>query len=213
MASDTIGPDDDIYCLYCGYNLRGLSGDPRRCPECGRFNEIAQMAVPAQAITAQLRIMEQYATGCVGWALAPTVSMICLLIGIVSGSRNVTIDHYIAGITCMVLGGLATGWYMHLFRRSCAGKDGWGAVIWEYMALGLPPGTLVLLVAIAPGVSDTALLAAGWQWIVIALLTGMAIIVVLTRYKPLLEKKDRLQREVAVEIATRKLHAQLRRTR
>src|SRR3989442_10695322 len=27
-------PEDiDLYCLECGYNLRGLSGDPRRCPE------------------------------------------------------------------------------------------------------------------------------------------------------------------------------------
>lgn len=26
--------DIDLYCLQCGYNLRGQSGDPRRCPEC-----------------------------------------------------------------------------------------------------------------------------------------------------------------------------------
>jgi hypothetical protein len=25
-------------CLDCGYRLRGLSGDPRRCPECGLVN-------------------------------------------------------------------------------------------------------------------------------------------------------------------------------
>jgi arginyl-tRNA synthetase len=28
--------DRDLYCPTCGYNLRGLSGDPIRCPECGR---------------------------------------------------------------------------------------------------------------------------------------------------------------------------------
>jgi DNA-directed RNA polymerase subunit RPC12/RpoP len=27
--------DRDLYCLTCGYNLRGLPGDPIRCPECG----------------------------------------------------------------------------------------------------------------------------------------------------------------------------------
>jgi hypothetical protein len=27
--------DRHLYCLTCGYNLRGLSGDPLRCPECG----------------------------------------------------------------------------------------------------------------------------------------------------------------------------------
>jgi hypothetical protein len=30
--------DIDLYCLNCGYNLRGLPGDPIRCPECGCLN-------------------------------------------------------------------------------------------------------------------------------------------------------------------------------
>lgn len=35
---DPAAEDIDLYCLKCGYNLRGLSGDPRRCPECGGLN-------------------------------------------------------------------------------------------------------------------------------------------------------------------------------
>ena len=31
-------PGVDLYCLRCGYNLRGLPGDLIRCPECGRQN-------------------------------------------------------------------------------------------------------------------------------------------------------------------------------
>lgn len=30
--------DTDRYCRLCGYNLRGLSGDSVRCPECGKLN-------------------------------------------------------------------------------------------------------------------------------------------------------------------------------
>jgi len=35
--------DADLYCLSCGYNLRGLAGDPIRCPECGRSNPVATL--------------------------------------------------------------------------------------------------------------------------------------------------------------------------
>ncbi len=35
--------DRDLYCLQCEYNLRGLSGDPVRCPECGRLNKRVEL--------------------------------------------------------------------------------------------------------------------------------------------------------------------------
>jgi hypothetical protein len=50
--------DRDLYCLKCGYNLRGLSGDPVRCPECGYDNPIADVEIPADLIAAQLKKME-----------------------------------------------------------------------------------------------------------------------------------------------------------
>ena len=31
--------DEDLYCLSCGYNVRGLTGNPIRCPECGDSND------------------------------------------------------------------------------------------------------------------------------------------------------------------------------
>ena len=49
--------DRDLYCLTCGYNLRGLSGDPVRCPECGNLNPIGDVEIPAEIITKQLRRM------------------------------------------------------------------------------------------------------------------------------------------------------------
>jgi uncharacterized protein YxjI len=35
-----VPPDQDVdrFCLRCAYNLRGLAGDPVRCPECGTPN-------------------------------------------------------------------------------------------------------------------------------------------------------------------------------
>ena len=43
-TSPAVSRDDrDLYCLQCGYNLRGLSGDPRRCPECGHMNPLGDI--------------------------------------------------------------------------------------------------------------------------------------------------------------------------
>ena len=45
--SDLPGVDEDLHCFNCGYNLRGLSGDPRRCPEC--FHEYSLSDLRAEA--------------------------------------------------------------------------------------------------------------------------------------------------------------------
>ncbi|MFQ5461023.1 MAG: hypothetical protein ACE5E5_00175 [Phycisphaerae bacterium] len=62
----------DLFCLHCGYNLRGLSGDPRRCPECGRQSAVADMLIPADQIRKALRRLET------GPALATSVVLISL---------------------------------------------------------------------------------------------------------------------------------------
>jgi len=51
--------DLDLYCLNCGYNLRGLSGDP-----------MSVMTVPAGAVARELRRMETAPTVCVAATLA-----------------------------------------------------------------------------------------------------------------------------------------------
>lgn len=60
----------DLYCLECGYNLRGLSGDPRRCPECGYLNPVGELGLTAEAVSRQLRGFENAPMLCV-------VSMLC----------------------------------------------------------------------------------------------------------------------------------------
>jgi hypothetical protein len=57
--------DEDIYCLTCGYNLRGLYGDPVRCPECGEWNNLGTVRIPAKHIQRALREMETAPTLCV----------------------------------------------------------------------------------------------------------------------------------------------------
>lgn len=54
----------DLYCLECGYNLRGQSGDPRRCSECGHHNSVEDLEVPAKLIRRALRQLESGAALC-----------------------------------------------------------------------------------------------------------------------------------------------------
>jgi len=59
----------DLYCLSCGYNLRGLRGEPVLCPECGAITNLRDAMIPAPLIAAALRSMESAPTGCVACAI------------------------------------------------------------------------------------------------------------------------------------------------
>lgn len=48
--SPRIAGEVDFHCSCCGYNLRGLSGDPRRCPECFQLNPVDDAIPPAETI-------------------------------------------------------------------------------------------------------------------------------------------------------------------
>ena len=42
--NDQFAPDiDRFFCIYCGYDLTGHSGDERRCPECGRATSLEEL--------------------------------------------------------------------------------------------------------------------------------------------------------------------------
>lgn len=58
--------ETDLYCPQCGYNLRGLSGNPVRCPECGEESDRRVIAVPAELIRPVLLKMETAPATCVG---------------------------------------------------------------------------------------------------------------------------------------------------
>lgn len=59
----------DLYCPVCGYNLRGLSENPVRCPECGENCDRRIITVPAEKIRPALLKMETAPATGVGIAL------------------------------------------------------------------------------------------------------------------------------------------------
>ena len=64
---------ENIYCLQGGYNLRGLSGDPVRCPECGEKNSLGSAAIPARYIESALRNMNTTPTRCVAFSFSASL--------------------------------------------------------------------------------------------------------------------------------------------
>ena len=133
-ASGAEQDNRDLFCLHCGYNLRGLSGDPRRCPECGKLNPIGDLVVPASEILRQLRQME---TG-------PAFCMLCVLsiMGIVVLEIGVGIPRQLGlAYACfgIILIMAAVGWSLSAayFQKSCIGKPGCWLALWKYHVYGL----------------------------------------------------------------------------
>jgi len=196
--------DRDLYCLECGYNLRGLSGDPVRCPECGFHNPIGDVEVPAPLIRRQLRRMET----------APAMALLSLVI-LIPSLILFGVSCYHGGLehaTCLMLTVLVSLSLFVLFTQqfefACGEQRGWILAFARYQVVGL----VVLAGAIAA--------CAGVTWIVVAWLYPVAtdsacyvlpVALVATIalacwgvppvHRWLRAPMDKLQRDVAVKIA------------
>lgn len=207
-------PDDltniDLYCLHCGYNLRGLSGDPRRCPECGQFSPLSEMTLPAQAITAQLRRMETWPTACIGFAL---LLMFCLVLAVLGFIAFGPTKEVCAGFALPVLI-LVPLWYHGVaqFGAACMDKPGWTQVLTEYHIWGLG---LCLVMLASFGLPLACLSVHNNLAGLVILVGGLGGVILLA---PLVRRRckakmDALQREVAVKLAGEYLRRRLSQSR
>ena len=79
------GGVEDLYCLGCGYSLRGLPGEQIRCPECGEMNPLSGEPVPARFLERQVRLMARPATFCVICFLMSLVPLAVLVRQVADG--------------------------------------------------------------------------------------------------------------------------------
>lgn len=70
----------DLYCVECGYNLRGLTGEVLRCPECGTNNPLTDLAPAASAIQRHIRNMERSLNAAVVMTTLSIVPLMVLLL-------------------------------------------------------------------------------------------------------------------------------------
>ncbi len=126
-------PNQDLYCVQCGYNLRGLSGDPRRCPECGHDNPMSELTIPAEAISRALRQMETAPTACVAAGLVLLLMSFFLLLIAWAGGHPVALCPLIASLcAALIWVAGAAG-----FRKACGGHPSWVSALFKYHLYGL----------------------------------------------------------------------------
>jgi hypothetical protein len=113
--------DRDVYCPACDCNLRGLSGNPVRCPACGQH---ASVGIPDEAALRQLRRATEsakwFAGACILGLLLVACGMYCVQYGAL-------------GSAALGAAGVVTGTAgAYAFRRTCLGRRGWfRALVWH----------------------------------------------------------------------------------
>jgi len=207
--------DIDLYCLSCGYNLRGLSGDPRRCPECGYDNPLGDLVIPAHLIQLQLRNMET----------APVISIAALLVASVI-LPPIALN---ASAACAMVGlgvvGLLVAAGATKFRSSCLGKSQWAEMFVKFQLIGLGAtwsalAPMIAIFVFRRSINQFSYWAGAWiggydaAWwlttlVILGLGSGSMLYFALSAYPRLRAELDDLQREVAVTIARDELRRRL----
>jgi len=199
---------NDLYCTRCGYNLRGLDGDPRRCPECGHQNPLAELLLPAERISAQLRRLESAPTMCFG---------ACLLVGLgllfvvsfsqpPTGSTEIAMQSVGAGL---LLCGIVT-WFVSCrsFAQSCLRRPGWIPALARFHAYAVAIFALGFAAIIGTGYCMMVIVMSAFggaaRWLSPLLLAAAcwiaAVILIRWLYRRLKRGLVPLQREVAVQM-------------
>lgn len=107
-----------LFCLSCGYDLRGLQGDPIRCPECGRQNLVEDLQIPGALVSKQLRSLETM----------PTLAVLGMF-GSAAGLFIVCVGRMPFGTLLLVFAPLLWVYAIWRFARSCSSKRGWANVL------------------------------------------------------------------------------------
>jgi len=216
--------DIDLYCLHCDYNLRGLSGDPRRCPECGNLNPIGDLQVPAPFITAQLRRMETAPAVCLSAVLFACLCLTGTIVLIMRDINSVSVRMMTWAVLLLVISAAVWIAGCYRFRASCLGKPGWKRALRKYHAYGLLICIIIctflpLVFLIETWVEDGVRTGNRDRdeqiqmiLVVVAFATGLVLTVVAAMwgYRRAREDLKPLQREVAVTLARERLRRTLR---
>lgn len=111
----------DVFCADCRYNLRGLAGDPVRCPECFRSYARAALELDAANTNARRELL--------GAADA-------LLLGVMVAVAGLALS-LCGGVLLMVYALILIGPAISDFRARFRGRRGWVRLVLKFVAVTL----------------------------------------------------------------------------
>lgn len=142
----------DLFCLDCGYNLRGLSGETIRCPECGAVNSADVLEFPSAQIRTYLRKLEGALSNCI------IVLLVAVPLALYCMARP-----GIWNISALALLTLIWRLLINRFRHLCNGRSGWMHGIFRYQLMGLIACVTVISVVVSIIQLADWLIADDWQ--------------------------------------------------
>jgi hypothetical protein len=210
VEPELVAGNVDFYCLRCGYNLRGLVGVNKRCPECFCDNAVTEGKVPYEEIRRQIQRLESRPACCI-------LCFVILILSVWSFCRSPNGGSPLAGFLSI------WGWIFgaSTFAESCGFDPRYRRLLVQYhvygiaaclICVGIPLGCLV---ALRIGIEN-------WfyrdSWIhVVPLLSafGLMLWLVMTTGKSLWQRAGRdfevLQYNYALERARERRRAEIRR--
>lgn len=147
-----------MFCLNCGYNLRGHSGDPVRCPECGHTNRLADLEVPGELMARALRRMETGAALC-GATMCTLLYWLLPVLAVMLFQLHSPPSLYIWAFVLAAIVASVVFWIVGVFffRASCGGKRGWFGALLRFNALA----------CLIAGMGMSVIVLVGWCWLVV----------------------------------------------
>ena len=169
-----IAIDEDLYCLGCGYNLRGLCGDPVRCPECGELNDRTELGIPQPVIKAALKQMETAPTVCVGCLMLFLLFVSLTVITFTHGAFDVALVLAGLSLACVVAWPIARSWV----RQSFSDQNEWPAMLGEFHVAGVLSTLWYPMLLVFAFVSDRADFRIPGVFLLIVLALGAVLLMI-----------------------------------
>ncbi len=205
-GEDPIGPSVDqldLFCASCGYNMRGLSGHPRTCPECGIENTIRDLLLPEPLVTKSVSTLESLPTTCVVGTCTTCLGMALAALAIFN--KAPTIATIWVSILATISGAGLSFFSTNAFARSCNHAANWRSLLISFHLVFL--AGVATIAAFACALYLSSLLGfAGLLCLspaVVILIVGSRIIY--DQHKKLQTKLRGLQRHSAIKLARKHL--------